>query len=223
MHRLLLIGFASILALGWLDAGQVAAQGLTPEELQRQSDEWGARKVMHRTVALGLLVGAGGNATLPGASVALERTYGVNIRYEHPLTRYVVLGSNLEIQSWTTTPWSRISAVGHNTLLDLAVLAKLRYPIPNKAELYLAVPVGAMIDAGDNAAFGGRTRTGVGYSLAGLLGARLFLSPTLGLWTELGAIYHSFQHVVVPTGAARYRIPMELLQPEIVIGLFYRI
>jgi hypothetical protein len=222
MHRFVLIGFTCFLALAWLGRTPLRAQELTQAELQRQQAEWDARKTLHRTLALGPVVGAGGTVNLPGASVRLEPAYGMALRYENPISRYFALGWNFGIQSWTTAPWSRNPSVGRNTVFDLALLAKLRYAIADKAEFYAGVPFGGVINLGSDVAYGGLAHTGVGWSIAGLLGARFALSLQTGFVAEVGLMRRSFEHVVVSPSAARYRITVEMLEPQLMLAFFIR-
>lgn len=241
MHRFLNVSFARLVypacvacvaclvclsasaALGVLTPVRACAQSLTLEQERRQTEQWNARKLLHRSIEFALLGGLGGTAHLPHSDVNLEPAYGFAMRYEHPLMRYLVLGGQFDLESWTTAPWSRAPAAGHSTLFDFQLLTKLRYPIPDRAEFYAGMPFGAVINSGNDGAFGGRTRIGLGWGIGALAGARFATSRSTGFAVELGMMHRAFEHVIVPSTGGHYRIPMSMLQPQIMFGLFARI
>jgi hypothetical protein len=151
-----------------------------------------------------LILGVGGSADVNGANFSvnndLEPSFGIGVKYMHPLHRYFVLGGQLSVLWWNTQGLADLNQ-DRSLLLDLALVPQGRLPVTDDIELTLGLPIGVSFDfwGGDRIAIGPimfstDVSTGIGFNLALMFGARFALSEDIGLTTELGYAMHSVSH-----------------------------
>jgi hypothetical protein len=175
-----------------------------------------------------LMLGVAGEADVevdgvPGSIESdLELTYGAGVQYMHPLHEHFSLGGQVALRSWQTEAGDAANA-DRNLLLDVSLVPAGRVAIDHDAELYLAVPVGLALDFwGDDEFAGGagEVSTGIGLSVAFMLGARFALSTGFGLLGELGYELHSFTHEVEVAGVSG-DADVSMGQLAINLGVFF--
>lgn len=143
-----------------------------------------------------------------GASIDFtpDVAFGGGVIYMHPLLQYFALGGRFAVLSWRSDsdgPGSR------NLAFDLAAVPQLRLPLAAAVELYVAVPVGITLDllnelegsadlsfAGVSAGASVDADAGVGWNIAGMVGARFAVSSGFGLFAEIGYGLHQVSHDV---------------------------
>lgn len=183
-----------------------------------------------------LMLGVGGSEDVKGANVSvnddLEPSFGIGVKYMHPLHRYFVLGGQFSMLWWNTQGGDNANQ-DRNLLLDLAIVPQGRLPVTDGIELTLGLPVGVSLDfwGGDGIAYGfgpimvsGDVGTGIGFNVALMFGARFALSDDIGLVTELGYAMHSVTHsidVMVLGAGTSADFDISLGQPVLQVGVSF--
>lgn len=139
---------------------------------------------------IGFHWGFPGNLDIDGKAQDLDSTYGVMLRGDSPVAKYVLLGPMLQLGSWrpATTP-----ASDHNYFIDLDFVIRFRAPITTQQlnyQLWLGMPVGISVDVpGDSA-----QNLGIGWNIGVLFGGAVHFTPKFGLFTEVGWEQHRMAH-----------------------------
>jgi hypothetical protein len=211
----------ALFAIGAALPGQARAQTV--------DDEYGAFGYPHRSKLSALaLFGVTGNAKLAGSGFDLDATYGLGVRYEKPLNTFFVLGGQLGFTAWVPSRSNDLGA-GRSTLLDVAIMPKLRIPFSEQVEIYIAGLAGPCASLGDVDNFGGQTDFGLGWGVAGLAGVQLGLSRWTGISLEAGYALHGFSHEVIAEDPATpgralpaYDVSVRMRQPWFLLGFYTR-
>jgi hypothetical protein len=165
-------------------------------------DPWRGHTMRPR-IALRPMIGVAGTARLDRVEGRsdLNASYGGAIELEVPVLPILSLGGEVAVMAWRSDV-DQLS-VNRNILTSISLVPRLRLPFEGArahGALYLAVPVGLSINAmdetyGEHLDIGdGSFRIGVGYNIAGRVGAQLFFSPRVGITTEIEYRYHAFWH-----------------------------
>jgi hypothetical protein len=165
----------------------------------------------------------GGKVSVNATSTDLDPTLGAGLDYEHPLHPFFVLGGHLGVASWITTNANTLGA-GHNTMVDLSVVPKLRFAANEDVELYVSLPLGATLDSAANDAFGGTLDTALGWNFAALFGGQIGFTDSVGLMGEMGYALHSFTHsITLPLAVGTVDFDMSLAQFVVTLGLYAKL
>jgi hypothetical protein len=186
-----------------------------------QDDSSAPRITERDKLVVKALLGLGGDADIGKSNADLDPSFGGAAQYERLLSKLFVLGGYAALQSWNTAPGEDIG-LGRSTLVDVSALLKLRLPLNESAELYVAPLLGLTLDSAANDAFGGDTNLGIGWNFSALAGGQLAFSRSLGIMGEMGYGRHAFSHTVKPTGGgARVDADVTMQQFNVTLGMYF--
>jgi hypothetical protein len=142
---------------------------------------------------IGLHLGLGGSEELNGSSEDMATTYGVNLRADYPVARYLLIGPLFQFGAWR--PDVEHSTYDYYTDIDLYLRG--RVPIDQGSlglQVWAGIPVGLTLSflGGDHAAL--FNDAGFGWNIGVLVGAAIHFTREFGLFTELGWMQHKMSH-----------------------------
>ena len=125
---------------------------------------------------------------------------GFMLGADYAVLRYLVVGGRFQFMSWNVEGLDDFD-IGRSFALDIDAVVKGRYPFANdRAEVYLAIPIGIsiLIPSGDLedkqmlAPWGVNVKldysTTVNWNMAVLVGIQYLFIPNFGVYLEMGAI-----------------------------------
>ncbi len=139
-------------------------------------------------------VGVGGKGGVEvstfGKATALQPSFGIGLQLDFPVHRYFALGTRAGIGFWNTRKLAA-AGYGRSAYADLTVNLRARVPIlRDRAEVYLAVPVGFSLSLLNDVL---STTTGKGWVLGTHLGMKVYAKPSWGFLFEVGWIRHAWK------------------------------
>jgi hypothetical protein len=178
----------------WIALGSVAVAAFPhdalAQDLENETDGYIAGKL---AVAFGGAVQVEVQG-MDGGGDDMEASYGINIPYTYALHDWFALGTQLALQSWTTSDLESLD-IDRSVLVDIALVPQGKTAVSKGLELYVSMPVGVTFDFFSEARFaGGEVSGGLGFNLGLFLGMRVALAERWGLLGELGYSYHQFSH-----------------------------
>jgi len=142
---------------------------------------------------IGFHLGFAGDVERDSAESPLDSTYGVNVRSDIPVARYLLLGPLFQFGAWRpdTTP-----TPDRNYYVDIDLAVRARLPITTSSsnfQVWGGVPIGVTLHfLGDDAP--GVAATGFGWNVGVLFGGAVHFTPRFGLFAELGWLQHKISH-----------------------------
>ena len=137
----------------------------------------------------------GGSGDISGnVDFDLNNTYGLSVRSDTPIARYILLGPVVNFGLWQ--PDLGADPPGRSFFIDLALFLRARIPIETPKtnyQIWAGVPLGvtASIANGD---YGGIQGLGPGWNIGVMLGGAVHFSKKLGLMAEGGWQQHRMHH-----------------------------
>jgi hypothetical protein len=172
---------------------------------------------MSPTIIAKLQLGLGGTASAGGVEDDMLPAFGGALWYDHPLHTYFALGGLVSYARWITDGSNTVGHEGNN-LIDISLVPRVRYPLEDRVELYLALPVGLAIDAASGDPYGTDDDTGLGFNFSALFGGQLAVTEGFGIVGEMGYGIHSVSHSFAGTD-----VDVDLQQFQVTAGIFGRL
>jgi hypothetical protein len=196
-------------------AALAAILGVAPATALAQDAESVAN--MAPTFIAKLQLGLGGAASAGGVEDDMRPSFGGALWYDHPVHTYFALGGLVSFARWNTEAGDTVGHEG-NSLIDISLVPRVRYPLEKIVEIYLALPVGLAIDAASGDPYGTDNDTGLGFNFSALLGGQLAVSEGFGIMGEMGYGIHSVSHSF---GGAN--VDIDLRQFQVTAGIYGRL
>jgi hypothetical protein len=147
-------------------------------------DAWGHFMV-------GLHFGVAGDVDRDGTKSPLDPSFGLNLRGDVAIARYVLIGPFVQFGAWHPDP-----SPSRNYYVDFDFFLRARIPITTAStnfQFWAGVPIGltlSVLGQGvDDASSGG-----VGWNVGALLGGAMHFTPKVGAFAELGWLRHAMSH-----------------------------
>jgi len=128
----------------------------------------------------------------------LASTYGVNLRGDVPIERYLVLGPLFQFSTWRA---DSDPAPSRSYAFDVDFYARARLPITVKStnlQFWAGVPIGFTFEI-LGPTIPGVSEAGLGWNFGVLAGGAVQFTPKLGVFTELGWLQHKVTHEAEPS------------------------
>ncbi|MCB9787020.1 MAG: hypothetical protein H6744_10055 [Deltaproteobacteria bacterium] len=147
-----------------------------------------------------LFVGVGGKGSVDIASFsdasALQPSFGFGLQLDFPVHRYFAFGPTAEMGFWNSHAL-RDAGYGRSIHADLCMNLRARLPVfSDRAELYLAVPVGFSLSLLNDVL---STTTGKGWVIGTWLGIKVYARPSWGFLFEAGWSRHAWKQTHDPS------------------------
>jgi len=139
-------------------------------------------------------MGFGGSVEEDGTKTDLLTTYGVNVRTDFPVVRYLLIGPLVQFGAWRPEEPANIT---RDYYLDIDLFVRGRVPIELDSmgfQLWGGVPIGLTFSllGEDHAQY--LDGFGVGWNVGVLFGGAVHFTKRFGMFAEVGWLQHRMSH-----------------------------
>lgn len=140
-------------------------------------------------------MGLGGSADDAGTSTPLATSYGVNLRIDIPVVKYLLLGPLFQFETWLAEPPGVELSRDYVTDIDFYLRGRLPVELDSTAlQLWAGIPVGLTLSFLGEDHASNRDGFALGWNIGVLVGGAFHFTPEFGMFVEVGWLQHRMKH-----------------------------